>query len=477
MNDPVKNGIDYNREYFAHLDEFFVRATGKSAAEFSSIENFVDVAKANASSIGGRADDAFPWLDTVFRVFVAKRGADAFSDARRLGGMNLALGGSSRFGQSQLNSTLTTVLYSDTVFVPDPVLPWLETERSEEKFRHVLLLQAVHALLHLKPLVDADLPLPPIFVFPSWEKLLEENDEQTQLGISQLVADVLSNCFGERLASLEDVLEYADKFPDQTLNAIDSKHLYVAPGGPIEEPLDRALSRYEDEISTWRSEEWLRNFRDMPAHRKVISGVLERLGPIYHLIENAQELNSNPLLCIEQQAHYFRIVSETGSARLEELNVIDPKTIGVVNALGSQRLSWIAGIPVETLVELRQNNENLEFRRRLDSSVQLLHESDLKNIDRLAAEVCRDLRSAIGEHDNEMRAIQERYDRAHGTTAVAGLAAAGAALMPALAPLLGSVAPLALAAKYGHDKVAERAEKRSLEKSLVGVLALSQRQG
>jgi hypothetical protein len=44
--------------------------------------------------------------------------------------------------------------------------------------------------------------------------------------------------------------------------------------------------------------------------------------------------------------------------------------------------------------------------------------------------------------------------------------------MPALAPLVG-VAPIALAAKYGYDKLAERAEKRKLTQSLVGVLAMT----
>jgi hypothetical protein len=55
-------------------------------------------------------------------------------------------------------------------------MPWLERDRREERFRHVLLLKAVHTLLQLKPLVDADLRYPPVVVFPSWEKSLEEHD-------------------------------------------------------------------------------------------------------------------------------------------------------------------------------------------------------------------------------------------------------------------------------------------------------------
>ena len=423
MTNPIKNSIEYSREFFAYLDEFFVRATGKPATEFASIETFSDVVRANARDIALRAEDAYPWLDTEFRTFIARRGVDAFADARQLGGMNLVLGGGSRFGRSQLDSTSATVLYSDTVFIPDPVMPWMESERSEEKFRHVLLLQAVHALLHLKPLVDADLPIPPVFVFPSWEKLLEENDPQTQSGISQLFADVLSNYLGESLASIEEVIDFTDRFPDRTCQVVESNRLFVAPGGPVEEPLKDALTRYEEEVATWRSADWLSQYGKLPPHRQIINGILERLAPIYHLLENAHELGSNPLLCIEQQAHYLGIVSNTSNARLAALDVLDPRTTALVNALSSQRLRWLGGIPVETLVDLRRDNENVDFREQLHASVARLHESGLGDINRVAAEVCHDLEQAIAGHEKDLRAIQSKYDRVHGRTAVISLAA------------------------------------------------------
>ena len=106
-----------------------------------------------------------------------------------------------------------------------------------------------------------------------------------------------------------------------------------------------------------------------------------------------------------------------------------------------------------------------------------LHESGLGDINRVASEICHDLEQAIAEHEEDLRTIQLKYNRIHGQTAIVSLASAGAALMPALAPLLGSVVPLALAAKYGHDKVAELSEKRALTTSLLGVLAVSKSSG
>jgi len=470
MADPVKNTIDYGRELFAYLEEFFLRATGKSPAEFATVDTFGDVVRASACELSPRRTDAFGWLDTELRAFYARRSADAFRDAKQLGGMSLVLGGSSRFLRSQLNSVSTAVLYSDTVLIPDPILPWLETDRTEERFRHVLLLQAAHTLLQLKPLMDAPLPSPPVAVFPSWEKSLEEQDDQTREGISQLFADVLSGSLGCG-PTPEEVVDFADQCPERFRETVERDRLFVGPGGAIHEPLDEALVRYEEEMATWRSLDWLDWYRGLSVHERVLNGVFERVGPVYHMLENAHELHGHPLMCLKQHAHYFRLAARTGSDRLEKLGILDPRTAALVQALSSRRLRWLGRIPINILAELRLENETVTFRRRLASAAGRLRESALDDVDRVAAEVCRDIERAVTEHERKMRSVEEKYTRLHVRTAVLAVAAAGVTMMPALAPLLGGAVPLALAATYGHDKIAELAEKRALTQSVVGVLA------
>lgn len=470
MQDPIQIVINYQRELFCRLDEFFTRATGKSAAAFATIDDFGDVVRSSAHQLLPRAETAFTWLDENLRPFYASKSTEAFSAAKKLGGMKLVLGGSSRFHDKHLASVSSSVLYSDTVLIPDPILPWLENERTEEKFRHVLLLQAVHALLHLKPLVDIDLQYPAVLVFPSWEKTLEDNDDYTQEAISHLVADVFSNFLDENLESLTDVMDYADRHAERFLKAIDSKRLFIAPDGPLDERLDEALVRHKTAMSIWRSEEWMEFYAKLPIHLRVLRAVSERIGHIYHLLENTEEMGGHPLLCIEQQAHYYKLVSATNSARLERLGLLDQRTKVLVDALGSRELSWLGGLPVETLATLRKDNENVCFRNLLYDSLGNLHQSMLSNVDKVAAEICHKLASAITDYEKQQRSIQKKYNLLHGQTAVLAGAAVGAALIPALAPFLGVVAPFALAAKYGRDKVSELAEKRALTKSLVGIL-------
>lgn len=469
--DPTVSAAQYTRDLFAILDEFFLRATGGAVHEFATVSTFNDVIRSSGSELAPRAWDAFDWLDTNIRSFYAERGSDAFRDAAQLGGMKLVLGGNSRFLGSHLNSVSTSVLYSNTVLIPDPVLPWLEAERSEERFRHVLLLQAVHTLLHLKPLVEADLPYPAVMVFPSWEKSLEANDTQTQDAISGLVVDLFSDALDTPLAGFGDLVGWADDHPDELCEAVDAYGLFVAPGDAVGEPLRLSLQRYEEEMKEWKSAEWIESYLELPTHRQVIYGVMERLGPIHHLLENSEELAANPLMCLEQHAHYFRLASHASNSRLEGLDLLDPKTLALVDGLSSRRLEWLGGIPLEAITRLRLDGENEVFRVRLAASIGRLHESDLTNINRVAAEVCHEIDAAIAEHDKELRRIQERYNRRHKQTAAVALAAAGVTLFPTLAPLLGATAPFALAAKYGGDKLEERVDKRTLAHSLVGVLA------
>jgi hypothetical protein len=474
--DPTSIVVDYCRGLFARIEEFFVRATGQSASEFATVDTFGQMIHTRARDIAPRGEAAFTWLDTEVRSWVAKRGNKAFSAARQLGGMKLVLGASSRFLGSELNSVTTASLYSDTVLISDPVMPWLERHRTEERFQHVLVLQAAHTLLHLKPLVDADLPYPAIVVFPSWEKLLEEHDQETQVGISRLVADVCAHHLGEPLSTMEEVIDYSNRNPERFCRAVDRAHLFVAPGGDVNGPLADAMERYKTEMQTWRSHEWNAQFQELPQHLQILNGILERLSPFYHFLENAQEFSGDPLMCIEQHVHYFRLLSETWSARLEAMGILQSKTKMLADSVGSRRLEWLGGVPMEMVVALRLEKENEVFRHRLTQAIERLHCAQFPDIERVTAEVCHEIDSMVGDHVRDLRRIRRKYAKVHGQTAALAIGAAVAALMPALAPFLGSTVPFALAVKYGHDKVTELTERRALARSLVGVLAAAREQ-
>lgn len=128
---------------------------------------------------------------------------------------------------------------------------------------------------------------------------------------------------------------------------------------------------------------------------------------------------------------------------------------------------------MDSLVELRRNNENVTFRKRLETVIRQMHDATVGDTSKVAAELSHEIASAMADHDRAMESLQKQYNRKHGATAVAAWTAFGATLMPSIAPFLGGFAPLGLAAKYAWDKFDERSAKASLSKSLMGVITTS----
>lgn len=161
------------------------------------------------------------------------------------------------------------------------------------------------------------------------------------------------------------------------------------------------------------------------------------------------------------------------NARLTRLHALDPAHETLIRGLGHERMRWLNNVPIDALIELRRNGENVQFRDRLLKSFNALHGADMSNIDRVAAEMATEISRMQAEHDAHIKEIQEKYQAKYGQTAVGAWAAAGAAFIPALAPFVGTAAPFAVAAKYAWDKIAETSERRAAERSLVGVVARS----
>ena len=209
----------------------------------------------------------------------------------------------------------------------------------------------------------------------------------------------------------------------------------------------------------------------MPFHQKVLHGLAERVAPIYHLVENAEEISAHPLMCLDQHAHYFKLVSQAGNSRLERLGLFDAKTSSLTQALASRELKWLGKASPEALVELRRRNENAAFRKLLNEAVGRIRESELTDVDKVASEVCIEIDRAALDHERELKAIQDKYRDKHLGTVLMTIGAAGALIMPSIAPLLGKVGILRLAYKYGFDLYKEEKEVATLSGSLIGFLA------
>lgn len=244
-------------------------------------------------------------------------------------------------------------------------------------------------------------------------------------------------------------------------------------GGNIGEPIAQALQRYHAYNKTWRTPDYLKVFEALPVGRKVVMGITERLAPQYHLIENAEELTAHPLLSIDQQAHYFKLVSEVNSDRLSKLALLDDSTRRQLAALSSERLEWLGSIPISALTNLREDSEHEVFRKTLGTAMGNLHASALDDIDKVAGEVCREIDAGIARYNRSVREINDKFKASTIQTAVGTIGGGLGLLVPTLAPFMGPIVPMAAITKIGYDAMTRHVELKKQSRTLMGVLAIA----
>lgn len=472
--------IVYQDRYFEILTEFFLNVTGCLPRDFSALDNFSEAIQKMAITLRenpSRAEKsmvAFSNLEKELKKLYSEEGGKAFSAAKKLDACKLNLGGSSRFLQTQLNATRKSLLYTDTVLIPDPVMPWLEKKRDEEQFGHVIPLQMAFFILHLCDLKGDKFDLPPFFVFPSFEKLLEEHDQQTQENSIQLITDVFSHYVDSGIAEPEDIVKFAAKYPDQYLKRIEDSRLFVSPGSEPGEPLKAELENYKAEMRQWRSEDWCDELFSKGDVSVVTNAIFERIMPNYHLLENADEFRSHPFLCVSAQAHYYQLIASMKNTSVSEVASFDPSTSAIVQSLTSKRLDYLANIKDSQLVELRKTDENIEFRRELRDLVNSLPTTKLEDLGYVAAEVCSHIERAISRHEKQVSSFNDKYQAKHKHTALIAGGTLAVTMFPVLAPFLGALLPLGATVatgKYISDKLDEKAEVGQFSHSMMGVIS------
>jgi hypothetical protein len=461
------------REYFGILDEFFRRATGCSAEEFAPLDSFDEKISAEAKDLGPRAAQAFLYAHEALGVFYERFSAYVFSEAKNLPGLKLVLGGTSHLGKSQLESVRKMLLYADSILIPDPILPWVESPRFEERFRNVSLLEAAFNLLHFKPLVDADLPSVPLVVFPSFEKTLEERDPTTQGRIAFLISRVLSHFLDRSFDNLKELKQFATANEAEFLQAIDQQNLFVAPGGHVGQPLQEALELYETEVKRWRSRSYQATMKDMPKGLVALIGQIERLTPQYHLLENAEELSACPLVPLSSQWHYYSLISKFFAAQVQAQGILDSQTISAMDSMSEAPRAWLGNISITELVDLLSNRENEAFRARLRELAYQLRGASVTDLNRVVPIVCQGISALLEAHHSQIKVIQERYKSRYGDQRVRQYTTTGASFMATLVPSLRDPRQTTVGHQQPGGQSQSPANGGEPGNSLLGVLAVA----
>lgn len=426
-------------------------------------------------------------------AFYTANAVKLFQHAKTLGGMRLVTGGQRKFGPSALNAVRITGLYTDTQLVPDPIYPFLSANLHLNA-RHLQLAHVLFYVLQLRPLVDADLPVPPVFVFPSFEESLEEHDAHTKYGIEQIAVRMIGPLCNGTVTSVDELFEYAHKSGAPFAESLLASDLFIPPGGQPNQRLglDEAVKAYIGGLEGIRSEKMLSKLKALPSGVLLLNGVIERLRPHYHLLENARELGAQPLLSQHVHWHYFEKCAQANAEDLRRKNVLSEQALQTLRAVQDDSLSCLANIPVETLTELIANNEHRWLREELNKFTVQLSGGVAIDTNEMVRELNHGLASLVQrqlkamndiERKKAMNDIERKYAPKKMAAFIGGGAgltvAAAATLLPSLSPFLGVALPTAAAVAaigggvlgFGKEKIGEHVEKRQASRSMLGVLA------
>lgn len=421
--------------------------------------------------------------------FYQDHGTDLFAAARALGGAKTVLGGQRAFTETEQVAVRMSGLYLDTQLLPDPVFPFV----AGELHLNAALLQLALVLYHvlpLRPLVEVRLPVPPIFLFPSFEQPLEEGDAETQAGIADLAFKVLGPLCDGKVSSIDEVFEYASSHGDALMPKLMESRLFIPPGADHRKTMgwEDAVAQFLSSTRGIRSQAVWEGMSRMPPAALLVTGVLERLTPQYHLLENADQLDAQPLLSQPVQWHYFELCAAATARELVNRKVLTQQAFSTLQAFQDDSLTWLANIPVVGLVELRRNQEHARLREELKKCTAQLSGAGPADLPEVVREVNHGLAVLIQSQQQALAEISNKYgDKAWAAAAraaVGGVSGAVMSFLPSLADLSGVTAPAAatvgaLAAgglTYASDKVAEMREKRRVQRTLIGMLAAARTQ-
>ena len=264
---------------------------------------------------------------------------------------------------------------------------------------------------------------------------------------------------------------YAKTKEEEFLDSVSRNGLFWPPETRLLDDIAESIRAYKEFLSVWRSDQYNKWAGGLSDGELVAFGIGERLQPLYHLLDNAETLSTQPLLCLEPHWYYYKKIVAMLEDKLRVNKLLSPTTISVLRSLNNPQHKWLGNVPIEDIVLLRSNNENQLFRKRLNEFTDHLGSASLNDIDIVAQEVGRGLDSLIEEHQQEIREIDEKYSTKYGITLGKVAISSAALFLPALGPIFGIAGPLYYHGKLMYDMYQEGKARQKASKSLIGVMA------
>lgn len=319
--------------------------------------------------------------------------------------------GGSLFPSSNENIISTAGLYLDTIVFPCPIMKNIPLWRGENKQELVqVFIKNILDLLAFKNIIEYDLETPIILIFPSEDNMrkISEKGPDLELKTDTFMYKHFNHIFNEQFKNMSEVKDYTKSLKDlpSLIKAIkDPTRIFFDLND--NRPLDIRLKDFINEVP-------IQNIPPAPA---VIIRCLSQIAQGFYINESALKINSTPFITSERSWQQFIWSMEYQS--LDSPSQEKLLSTHIPHALFRERkynLDWLNNIPVETILEIRKNQQEDEIRKILSEGISELYKLQPNNYFRASDQVILNLENAFEQHSKKLQEILSKKLKYYGLT-------------------------------------------------------------
>ncbi len=389
--------------YFKFIEQHFGR-TYKIMVERNLTPHDVgSAATQNPTAVEEVTENLEEFLELIDR-FWSGAGEIARTHVEDMRGNIKGIFGGDLFPLNNENIASKCGIYTDTIVLPDPFLRsrLIFKHYSKEDKAYYFIKHAMN-ILQYKLLACAAVDVPIVVILPDYSFL--DSDEQefyAKLGREDALVHS-ARLFGRDFESVDELLEFC--------RSLDTVEKAIA---EIETP-DRVLFDTEwgkdpaTQIQKALDDKHSIPFEDVSPGDVLALESLGRMGVSNELLLKARRLNGTPIIDAPTSWQYLVWKMEYDAERAEQkTNLKDLHIVKGLQDLAGSDMQWIGNIPIEALVEVRQQGAMDEIRNVLGNGVNELINSNPDNFYRSRDQIFDNISEAFRQHQRNIDNLRDK---------------------------------------------------------------------
>ncbi len=312
--------------------------------------------------------------------------------------------GGSLFPYGDENIASKCGIYIDTIILPEPFLrsKILLNSKNYDKNAYYFIKHGLN-ILKYKELALADIQPPIVAILPDYDDFIEGEKEFIH-EISK--SDILfhsQKIFNKSFESIEELMDFADKLDtvDKVKKSVvDSERVVfdIEDKRNFSARLESAIHLPENKI-----------FQHINPGLTVINSCTGRMIQSNGHLIKASRLNGVPIIDAPTSWQYFCWKLEYDTLRFQpELNINNIFTVKSLHDLSGKEFAWIGNIPVDALIEIRQNGAIDEIRNIINKGIEDITYSNSTNFKITSERVFSNLEEAFKTYNNNLKELQSK---------------------------------------------------------------------